>query len=447
MEGIKKRLLLASVLCLLWTGAALGAGFSLYEAGVKGTALGGAFTATADDGSAIFYNPAGLAFLEGTELDLNLMPVLPSAEFTGAYTLDGVTYPTGRTTEQTFPIPGAYFYKNDGNITYGIGFYAPFGLGVEWVDPDAWVGREISYDVHLATVYVTPVVAWKVSEDVALSVGMDVAHSDITLQRRMFSEAYGDVIEFEAVDVEIAGGSRLNFTPSAGALIKASDRLTFGVMYHHQKTMAIDEGTLTLTNVAPDQFAADVDTMIADLGGGTHTGRTELKLPHILSLAVAYQLSERFRVEFDAVHFGWSHFDEITLDFGDEALNQTIPEAYKDVWQLRFGAAYDVNEKLTLMGGYIRDKSPQPVEAMSPLLPDSDRDDFSVGVQYDLSERVTLTGTYMSVNFKERGNVVDGRQVVFPEEVAEYGIGPYPNPAGSYDSYADILGVGLTYRF
>lgn len=447
MEGFKKLILLAGALCLLGTGAAWGAGFNIYEAGARATALGGAFTATADDGTAIFYNPAGLAFLEGSAVDLNLMPILPSAEFVGAYALDGTTFATGKTADQTFPIPGVYFYRNTGELTYGIGVCAPFGLGVEWDDPDNWPGRAVSYDVHLASIYVTPAVAWKVNEDVGLSIGMDVAYADITLKRRMFSEALGNVIAFEAVDVEIAGDSKLNFTPVVGAMVKANEKLTFGLMYHHEKTLDIDEGTLTLTNIADPAFAPSVDDLITGLGGDSHTGSTELKLPHMLSLAVAYQLTEKARVEFDAVHFGWSHFDELALDFGDPMLNQTIPEAYEDVWQLRFGAAYDVNEKLTVMGGYVRDKSPQPTESVSPLLPDSDRDDFSVGVQYDLSERVTLTGTYMGVNFKERTNVVDGRQVVFPEEMEEYGIGPYPNPAGTYDSYADIFGVGITYRF
>jgi len=446
MEGIKKLLLLAGALCLLGTGAAWGSGFNIYEAGAKATALGGAFTATADDGTAIFYNPAGLAFLEGSAVDLNLMPILPSAEFVGAMQPDG-TYATAKTADQTFPIPGVYFYKNNGEFTYGIGLSAPFGLGVKWDDPDNYVGRAVSYDVHLATIYVTPALAWKVNEDVGLSVGVDVSYTDITLKRRMLQTFGGNNVPIDVVDVEIAGNSPLNYTPVLGGMIKATDKLTFGAMYHHKKTMNIDEGTLTLTNIAPAALEGTVDGIIAGLGGDEHTGSTELKLPHILSLAVAYQFTDKLRAEFDAVHFGWSHFDELALDFGNEDLNETIPEAYEDVWQLRFGAAYDINEKLTVMGGYVRDKSPQPTESVSPLLPDASRDDFSLGITYVVSEKVTLNACYMGVNFEERTNVVDGVQVVFPEEEAEYGAGPYPNPAGTYDSYADIFGIGITYSF
>ena len=444
--------LFAGAAALLMAGTALAGGFNIYEAGAKATALGGAFTATADDGSAIFYNAAGLAFLEGQAIDLNLMPVIPTAEFTGAVYYDTAGQPinesaTGLTVDQSFPIPGLYYYRNTGELTFGLGVYAPFGLGVEWANPDEWIGRTVSYDVDLATIYITPTVAWKVNEQLGLALGVDVAYTDIQLNRRSQTDFGGNAYTFDVIDSTIDGTSSLNYTPSLGAMYKATDKLTFGAMYHHEKTLKIDDGTLKLTNIAPAALTGAVDGMIAALGGDEHTGKTELRLPHMLSLAVAYQLTPQARVEFDAVHFGWSHFDELALDFGNPALNQTIPEAYEDVWQLRFGAQYAATDKLTLLGGFVQDNSPQPVESMSPLLPDADRKDYSFGLQYHLSERVTLTGTWMTVNFDERTNVVDGAQVVFDEDVTEYGAGPYPNPAGSYDSYADIFGVGVSYRF
>jgi len=58
-------------------------GFSIYEAGSRATALGGAFTANADDGSALYYNAAGLSFIEGQTVDLNVIFIKPDFKFSG----------------------------------------------------------------------------------------------------------------------------------------------------------------------------------------------------------------------------------------------------------------------------------------------------------------------------------------------------------------------------
>src|SRR6266700_900440 len=60
--------LLISLAVFSITSAAFGSGFALFEAGAKAVAMGGAFAATADDPSAIFYNVAGIAQQRRAEL-------------------------------------------------------------------------------------------------------------------------------------------------------------------------------------------------------------------------------------------------------------------------------------------------------------------------------------------------------------------------------------------
>ena len=47
-------------------------GFGIYEQGVQGQRNVGAFTARAEDASAIFYNPGGLARLEKNEVGVSI---------------------------------------------------------------------------------------------------------------------------------------------------------------------------------------------------------------------------------------------------------------------------------------------------------------------------------------------------------------------------------------
>lgn len=436
-------LVLTCAVGLLAAGVAQGGGFNIYEAGARGTALGGAFTATADDASAIFFNPAGLAWQTGHGLDLNLMPILPGSEFTGA-NIGGNSIGDGTTNEQTFLIPGLYYRGTAGKLSYGIGVEAPFGLGVEWKDPETWAGRRQSYDVDLATIYITPAVAYRFADNAAVSFGMDVAFTEIELNRFQ-STPFGPLsTEIDVIDAKLKGTSNLNFTPVVGLMVKANDKLTFGAMYHHEKKMVFEDQDMTLKNVAPTELgggalAAGVDAMIAGFGGPDQKVSADLYLPHILSLGAAYQFTERLRVEADAVHFGWDTFESLVLDFASETMEDSeIPENYESRWQYRFGASYRVTPRLLAMVGLVLDDAPQPVGSMSPMLPDSDRKDYSLGVQYEVKPGWLATVSYMYVDPDQRSNVVDGEHVSYEPDV---------NPPGTYSSVANIWALGLGYRF
>ncbi len=58
---------IAAVVLVLLPAAAYG-GFLAIEEGARATGMGGAFTAVADDATAVFWNPAGLALMDGFKL-------------------------------------------------------------------------------------------------------------------------------------------------------------------------------------------------------------------------------------------------------------------------------------------------------------------------------------------------------------------------------------------
>lgn len=69
MRCARSRMFLVVALALLGCAqAGYGAGFALYEGSARGNALGGALTGSADDPSALFYNPAGITQLEGVQV-------------------------------------------------------------------------------------------------------------------------------------------------------------------------------------------------------------------------------------------------------------------------------------------------------------------------------------------------------------------------------------------
>src|SRR3981081_1929536 len=60
------------------------AGFAIFEQGARGMGFAGAFTAQANDPSAIFHNAAGIAFLKGKQFYFGGTLIHPSSSFTGA---------------------------------------------------------------------------------------------------------------------------------------------------------------------------------------------------------------------------------------------------------------------------------------------------------------------------------------------------------------------------
>ena len=427
-------LLLAACLAL-GSASALAAGFNIYEAGVRATALGGAFTATADDGSALFYNAAGMSFHQGSRMNLNLMPIGPRFKFQGA------TDSTGpgefeQAEHKWYLVPGAYYTNNNREkLAFGVGVYAPFGLGVEWMDPMNFAGRYVSYDVDIQTVYVTPAISYKVTPELAIAVGVDVAEQHLSLQRITPHPGLGE----NAIDLEIDGTSKVNITPSLGLMYRPSEKLSIGLMYHHEKTLEYEDQDATLTSYLEpgDAGYSWPATLLASLGGSEQTISSELSLPYILSLGAAYQVTPRLRAEGNFVHFGWSAFEQLEMDFSNDDLDQVIHFDYDDSWQVRFGLDFAaIPDRLNLMAGYVYDTTPQPTASVSPLLPDADRNDYSLGVQY-FKNNWEFTACYMYVKADPRSNIENGRPAN-PDE---------SYPVGTYGNIANIWGVGVGYHF
>ncbi len=60
----------------------IAASFLEIDVGARAVGMGGAFVAVADDATAIFWNPAGLAWLEGTEVMASLLPYIADIDVT-----------------------------------------------------------------------------------------------------------------------------------------------------------------------------------------------------------------------------------------------------------------------------------------------------------------------------------------------------------------------------
>ena len=168
-----------------------GAGFGLYEQGARALGTAGAFTARADDPSAIFFNPAGIAQLDAKHLLLSPNVIYYKSEFSGV-----APYPGYGVEEETkgeyFPPFAAYYAQGiDKKVAAGVGVYSPYGLQVAWRDPASFTGRAISTLSKITPFYIVPSAAWAPSPSFRVGAGATIVLSKVELQR--YLQAYNPI--------------------------------------------------------------------------------------------------------------------------------------------------------------------------------------------------------------------------------------------------------------
>src|SRR5450432_3757956 len=108
-------------------------GFGLPDQDAFATARGEAFVATADNPSAIYYNPAGITQLESTQLRAGLYGVYldPTYRPPESAPNSGNTY---HLENQLAAVPQFFAtHTLDGlPLSLGLGVYAPFGASATW---------------------------------------------------------------------------------------------------------------------------------------------------------------------------------------------------------------------------------------------------------------------------------------------------------------------------
>jgi long-chain fatty acid transport protein len=403
-----------------------GSGFLIYEHGAAAMAMGGAFVALGNNPTAVFHNPAGIAFLEGTQISLGttLITSKSSLELTNlATTVDTVSqwfYPS------TFYIT----HKINDRIAAGFGFFSPYGLGTKW--PEDYALKYISTEDDMKTFFFNPVVAVKLDDNFSVAVGVTYVYATLGFDRVNLVDltGYGGSVYEAPIELKGTGSA---FGLNAGALYRGEN---FSLGFNWRGGFDLDlEGDLALDNInIPAVFQAAVPTA-ADV-------TTTMGIPHILGFGAAFNLTESLIFTADFHYVLWTSFDEFVIEVDnpdpvpDET--ETFEENWKDSYVIRGGFQYMVNENFALRAGFLYDKTPQPVETMDPLLPDANRWAVTGGFGYK-SGNFVIDVAYQYEPFADRESENRGL-VLHPVSGANLGL-------GTYSTTAHLIGVSIGFIF
>ncbi len=415
------------LLCLIST-PAWGAGFSIFEQGAAATGMAGAFTAHADDPTAVFYNPAGITQLEGTQISLGVTLIKPSAEMHAynPYTQEW-SEQEWETDDQVFLPPTFYVtHKLMDNLSLGFGFGVHYGLGTDWSNNDDFPYVELVKKVDLQTKYMNPVAAFKINDNFSVAAGIYYVLASVEYSRELGITEPNDPNNGEMkLDADNGSG---DFGFNLG-LHGDFGQFRAGLTYRSEVDCGFEgtadfdvPGGMGLEPLFPDQ-----------------DGSTTITMPASASLGLAYFATEAFSVEFDLNWMGWSSYDSLDIDFSQETTHPATGEPvvedtsqlkdWDDVFSYRLGMRYNATDALSIYAGYLYDETPVPDKTLDPILPDSDRQSVQIGAGYKIGS-LKIDASYMALFFDDRETTTN----IY-----------YAN--GQYEIFAHLFGLQFTYSF
>jgi long-chain fatty acid transport protein len=367
MNGIQDRFkwLAAAVLAGV-PFAASATGFRLPDQDAFATARGEAFAATADNPSAIYYNPAGITQLEGANVRGGVYGLNLDLSYEGA---GGRKFSSEK---DLHAVPQFFFTYTPTNfpISFGLGAYAPFGLSSSWPDDSGF--RTLGTDATLSYYTINPVLAWKVSDTLSFGAGARFNYSKIDLRQGLFSPN-------QPVDEFRFKGDGWDIGYNIGVLWKAHEKLSFGVSFRSSTTVEFEGHTSGHNDVAYPGLGIPQF-------GYTSDARAEVPFPLSVVAGVSFRPTEKWNLEFNADYNGWNRINTVVVEqsttFPVIPLNVPIVLNWEDSWYYEFGATRYFDNGWTVSAGYILNENSVPEANFTPLVPDQDRHFFSVGTGY-----------------------------------------------------------------
>jgi long-chain fatty acid transport protein len=399
-------------------------GFRLVSQDTFAASRGEAFAATADNPSAIHYNPAGISQLEGHQLRLGAY---------GLYFNPAFEAPKGQANadkryeiEEKDALAPQFYYTYgipDTPVTFGLGAYAPHGAAVAWPQDTGF--RTVAIESELEYLRLNPVLSLEIKPGLSLAVGAMFDDASLYTNQGLRRPVRPLLNYFEFEGDATAQGYNL------GLLWQINEQWSVGATYRSGTTMRFD-GQTTILNFPTITRETEVP---ADM---------TLEFPYTAVLGVSYRPTDQWNFEFNADYSNWSSISDTIIYQREKPpfpVRQNIPVklGFKDSWLLKFGATRHFNHGWYASAGYLFNENSVLSEYYSPTVADLDRHFFTVGIGRQWSR--------YTVDFGYQYGFAPAREVTGSKPPSQPGNFAGQNGNGTYDfeSHALMLSFGVKF--
>jgi len=398
---------------------AYGSGFGIFTQSASSLGQGAAVVAHTDSPSTIFFNPALMNKLDGTQVEIGTTLLFPSREYKSD--------PPGGAfeTKDTVFFPSTFFltHKFNDRVSAGLGVFNPFGLGTDW--GDNWDGRYLATKSKMTTFDINPTVSFQITPQLLFGAGLDILVLDTTLQSKInltaLNQAFGNSLgggPFPDVGQKFTGGGTgLGF--NLGLLCDLGKNISIGASYRSEIKVGIKgEGT----------FDRQIPGILVN-----STGKADITMPQQVVAGISYNGFDPLTLEAGMRWEGWSSFRQLKVVF-DNGSSSTQTRNWKDTFAFNLGAQYKLNDMVTVRSGYLYSQNPVPDSTFEPAIPDSDTHLFCIGTGLNFKKiSLDLAYAYQLQLDRTKNNSISD---------------PFGSAAnGTYSTDIHLLAASLKYKF
>jgi long-chain fatty acid transport protein len=421
--------------------------------------------ASADAPGTLYFNPANLSWLDGTQFDLSLHHIAGTFKFSDR----GSTNLDGEPLEGIQRINGAES-ATIGSLTLthqfsdrwaaGLNVTVPYGLVTNY--NSQWVGRYNADRSDLAIISVSPAVSYRLSEKWALAGGVtwQTAKAELTnnidmagVLNRVLADQLPPFLLPEPGNPDRDALARVKadddgFGYNLGLMWEPRSGTRLGVGYRSKIEMTL-KGDLTIK--ASPGLRDFIESLPIDPGLEEIkvNGKADFDTPNSVWASIYHEIDDRWRLMGSATWTQWTSFDEIAIEIEDDG-EIVQPEGWDNQWRFGAGAEFDYNNRLTLRTGLEYDHTPVEPNANTARVPDNDRFWLAFGATWipRSYERLTLDFAYSHVFINDYTLI---EREVFTNQTIHAITGGDNDDAntlfGDYEADADIFSVGFRWRF
>jgi long-chain fatty acid transport protein len=462
------RIVVAGGVCLALiggAGTARAAGFATQHfGGEQGNVL-------TSNPTALYYNPAGIAFSKGIDLYLDGNIAIRHA------TWDHTAPPPGPSDDpnsqqgnsgtahllNVFAGPTMAGTARFGNFSIGAGLFVPFGGRVHWAPNDdadpklpltsGGVQRWHMIDAALTFLQISAGAAYKLGP-FAIGATANVINSQITESEAKAITGVVDSTVESTANLDVKGW---NGSFGVGAMLEAvPDRLWLGASYQAQPGLGPQtlRGTFTFTSGPPPYYPQNNPL--------THQVDFHETLPDIFRGGIRFRPIDALEFRLFGDWTRWSKMKAQCINLqsggplcqvypdGTDATPSTsvvanIPRNWNDTYGGHLGVSYWVNPSVEIFAGLGYETAASPNSTIEPGSADANNIDSALGGRFLIANGLHLAVSYNQLQFMNRTVTDSQLSVVNGKTLSQPTYGEDGN--GTYTQWIGVVDVNLEMQF